>query len=412
MNLDNPFFYLVSGTLLLLVAIITSFKPNKGDKLANVFLAAYFWGFGLSIVLAMAVVFGYANQYPHLYRLAYIPACFIMPGSFLYLHRKLYRKKLSLYDLLHLLPLVIFLFDYFPFFMLSAQEKLAIYVQEANDATRLKLAYAEGWFMPDFGHIAIRYTLFFCYWLAQVYTLWRAHRNPNHPLLYQSNVQHQWLQLFVGSQLLAFLPPALAWFVGGGIGVSSWINVAALVASLVQVYYLIFHPEVLYSLDTALVAAPAMANASATVQASPATIHSQLLQNEIHPATEVAATRPLLPPTAETLDAVQAIVESTMLATKPFTKARYGIKDLSTDTGVPVYKLTQLFNQRYKVNFYGYINRFRIELCLQKLNAKEHEHKTLEALAFESGFQSRATFVRAFKLVTGFTPSEYIAQQG
>ena len=36
------------------------------------------------------------------------------------------------------------------------------------------------------------------------------------------------------------------------------------------------------------------------------------------------------------------------------------------------------------------------------------ETKTLEALAQESGFNSRGTFIRVFKKKTGKTPSEYL----
>jgi hypothetical protein len=57
--------------------------------------------------------------------------------------------------------------------------------------------------------------------------------------------------MLVGSQLLVFIPPLIALGFGGGQAVSHWINVAAFASSLLQVYYLVFHPEVLYSMDTA-----------------------------------------------------------------------------------------------------------------------------------------------------------------
>jgi AraC-like DNA-binding protein len=103
-------------------------------------------------------------------------------------------------------------------------------------------------------------------------------------------------------------------------------------------------------------------------------------------------------------------VESTINSLKPFTRVRYGIGDLSKDTGIPVYRLSQFINQRFNLNFYGYLNQFRIQYCIEKIKAGEHEIKTLEALAQECGFQSRSTFIRAFKQVTGLKPTEFIAQ--
>ncbi|MEI6265310.1 MAG: AraC family transcriptional regulator [Sphingobacteriia bacterium] len=383
------------------MALVTTFKPNREDRLANFYLAAYFWCFGLSVIISMAVVFGYSLKFPHLFRLSFFPGSLIMPFAFLYLMRKLYARKPSLLDLIHFLPFFLYLLDYFPFLMLSADEKLHIYIQEAKDPIRIKLAYSEGWFMPEFGHVILRYVLFFGYWIAQVFMLYKAIQNPNHPLVYQDKVQKNWLQILVGTELLAFLPPLLALWLGDGKAISNWINVAAIAASIIQVYYLIFHPEVLYSLDTAYVAPESFPikeiNIPLTEESSD---HSEIPTSRIHH----------LQATEDVLDTIHQVVEAHMYSIKPFTKPRYSISDLSDNTSIPVYRLSIYINQRYQVNFYGYINQFRIEYFLNKIAAGEHKAKTLEALSWECGFQSRATFVRAFKLKTGITPSEYISR--
>jgi AraC-like DNA-binding protein len=54
------------------------------------------------------------------------------------------------------------------------------------------------------------------------------------------------------------------------------------------------------------------------------------------------------------------------------------------------------------------LNRYRVNLFIEKIEHQENKLKTLEAIATECGFQSRATFVRAFKKEKGITPSEYI----
>lgn len=138
MYLDNPFFYLISGTLIILVALITTFKPNRGDRPANFYLSAYFWCYGLSIIMAMAVVFGYAPTFPHLYRMSFFPGALIMPLSYLYLSRRLYAKKLVWWDLIHLTPFILYFIDYLPFVFLSAEEKLRLFLQESMDPMRLR----------------------------------------------------------------------------------------------------------------------------------------------------------------------------------------------------------------------------------------------------------------------------------
>lgn len=412
MYLDNPFFYLISGTLIILVALITTFKRNPNDGLANFYLAAYFWCFGLSVIISLAVVFGYALSFPHLYRLSFFPGALIMPFAFLYLMRKLYAKKPSLFDLIHFLPFFLYFLDYFPFLLLSADEKLHIYIQEAKDPMRIKLAYAEGWFMPDFGHVLLRYVLMLGYWLLQFFMLRKALQNPNHPLAYQPKPQKQWLQVFIGSQLLAFIVPLLALWIGGGKMVTYWINVAAFVASLLQVYYLLFHPEVLYSLDTAYVSPkvlPIKALTSTETGVSEEVLEAISDDQDLISEIQTSAGQNL-PISEEVLNFIQRKVESHLQAIKPFTKPRYSISDLSEESAIPIYRLSQFINQRYQINFHGYINQFRIEYYLNKIAAGEHKVKTLEGLSHECGFQSRATFVRAFKLKTGLKPSEFISR--
>jgi AraC-like DNA-binding protein len=240
----------------------------------------------------------------------------------------------------------------------------------------------------------------------------QASQNPNHPLVYQSTAQKRWLQIFVASQLLAFILPLLALSIGGGKAVSYWINVAASAATLIQVYYLLFHPDVLYSLNTAYVA-PQVLSPLEMLGANPEKIPFESkddFENQEPSAELQSSARQLLPASEDALYAIQEVVEAHMNAKKPFARPRYGIRDLSMETAIPAYRLSQFINQKFNLNFYGYLNQFRIKYCIEKIKAGEHEIKTLEALAQECGFQSRATFVRAFKQVTGLKPSEFISK--
>jgi AraC-like DNA-binding protein len=142
---------------------------------------------------------------------------------------------------------------------------------------------------------------------------------------------------------------------------------------------------------------------------------SELPQQDLPAAQEehVAGSESLAKPapflTDEAMTLIEDKINTCMTIDKPFTQVRYSIGDLSRDVGVPTYKLSYFINNRYGLNFYGFLNRYRIQYCLQKFQAEEHHLKTLDALALECGFQSRATFVRAFKGVTGKTPSDYLA---
>ncbi|WP_320053511.1 AraC family transcriptional regulator [uncultured Acetobacteroides sp.] len=62
--------------------------------------------------------------------------------------------------------------------------------------------------------------------------------------------------------------------------------------------------------------------------------------------------------------------------------------------------------------FPSYINTYRVNMVIEKMNSPRFKTYTLLSLALESGFNSKASFNRIFKQQKGVTPSEYAAQLG
>jgi AraC-like DNA-binding protein len=72
--------------------------------------------------------------------------------------------------------------------------------------------------------------------------------------------------------------------------------------------------------------------------------------------------------------------------------------------------LSQVINQLEGKNFHDYVNEKRTEAFIARLNRPESRQYTLLALAYDCGFNSKASFYRHFKKHTGLTPSEYMHQ--
>lgn len=81
------------------------------------------------------------------------------------------------------------------------------------------------------------------------------------------------------------------------------------------------------------------------------------------------------------------------------------LKTLADKLNTSANNVSWLLNQVYKSNFYDFINEHRVNAFLTLVKAKKHKEKTLLALAFEVGFNSKSTFNKAFKQFTGHTPS-------
>lgn len=70
--------------------------------------------------------------------------------------------------------------------------------------------------------------------------------------------------------------------------------------------------------------------------------------------------------------------------------------------------ISTIVNSGHGMNFNDYINRFRVDAVKQLIKSGRLESLTLLAIALESGFNSKATFNRAFKKHDGMTPKNYV----
>jgi AraC-like DNA-binding protein len=81
---------------------------------------------------------------------------------------------------------------------------------------------------------------------------------------------------------------------------------------------------------------------------------------------------------------------------------------LAAKLSIPEYRLRRLINQRlgYR-NFNVFLNNHRIEEAKAALADPSQAEVPVITIAMDAGFQSLGPFNRAFKAITGVTPSDY-----
>lgn len=99
-----------------------------------------------------------------------------------------------------------------------------------------------------------------------------------------------------------------------------------------------------------------------------------------------------------------------MLAAKPYLNPTLTLASLAQQAELSPQALSQAVNQQGS-NLSDFVNRFRVEHFKRLALDETLRHLSLLGLALESGFNSKATFNRAFRKQEGLAPSEWRAKQ-
>lgn len=83
------------------------------------------------------------------------------------------------------------------------------------------------------------------------------------------------------------------------------------------------------------------------------------------------------------------------------------LPSLAAKLAVPVHELSRIINMGLKKNFNDFINELRVQEVSRKMRQAAYDQLTLLAIAYESGFNSKTTFNRVFREVTGKSAAEY-----
>jgi AraC-like DNA-binding protein len=105
---------------------------------------------------------------------------------------------------------------------------------------------------------------------------------------------------------------------------------------------------------------------------------------------------------------IKVLLDRLAIEEQPFLNPNLKIGDLASQLEVPTHHLSQCFSSYLDTTYYDYVNGLRIAELKRRIVNHQLNTMTLLGLAYDCGFQSKATFNRAFKKHQGQTPSEYL----
>ncbi len=95
---------------------------------------------------------------------------------------------------------------------------------------------------------------------------------------------------------------------------------------------------------------------------------------------------------------------------KPYMSNDLTLSQLAGMLNVSPHNLSEVINRRLNKNFYDLINEYRIGQVKRDLVNPAKKNLKLLSIAFDAGFNSKATFNTVFKQATHLTPSEFRKQ--
>jgi AraC-like DNA-binding protein len=354
--------FVVFGVLLSLIFL----NKKKGDKYANRLLALYTFLFAFELLNNVLRWSGAlrTETFVH-FNLVHFPLWAIY-GPLVYLYVRRVTKKISFRttDILFLLPVLAIAGTISPFYILNTTKKLEL-VNAGAEFSHIP------W--PSYGIWLVILLMFFYSFLS--YFSFRKNRQTG----YRENV---WLKWFVGSYTGFVFMFSLYIFM-------IWFN--------------LMDPKYDYFVDIVIVFFIGLLAFFGFVQ--PEVFEGRNIR-EILPFIKYRKTGLSDALSLQMKEKLLAI----MLDSKPYLDPALRLDDLSLLIHLSRNQTSQIINEHFNLSFFDFVNRYRVMEAKNMLMDFENQGLTMSQLAYEVGFNNRASFYKAFKKFTGYNPSAYLEQ--
>ncbi|RXK50684.1 helix-turn-helix domain-containing protein [Aquirufa rosea] len=332
-------------------------------------------------------------KFPYTYKIySWAPIC-IGPFAYLYIKSVLHQSVVLLRkELLNFIPVLIYMVNRIPFYLLSQEEKKAFILNTIFDKS-LYISEPEGMLPTNWAP----FYRIFCLLIFSVLTFYELYKSKdkifNLKLQIERNKEIFRFHLIIATVLFFGI---LVAFVGGvlhlnyNISVGRFILVSIWVEILVISLYLFCHPKILYGLTGWVqINNPVRSLNEAVEFVEP---EEEITFVSIHKGRNIWST-----------------INEHFEKSQSFTKIGYTISDLSMEVNIPIYLLSAVINQESGKNFNEFINDARVDyLKTFKSEDPNFANYSIEFIGKYVGFASRTSFITAVKKRTGLLPSEYL----
>jgi AraC-like DNA-binding protein len=382
-----PLLYLLGTTqgIFLSLALFTS---KAGNRIANRYLGALTLIFSASLADYVLDYSQLLDEYVRLRTLLW-PRDFLF-GTLLYFYvREMSRPGSVLLrgrQWLHFLPAFLHVLVTWPILFISPERQILIFDQEADDRWPDQIF---SFLLGDFETFTAIFQL--SIYFALSWRLLKQHRSHiKDNFSYADRVSLDWLRLLV----VGIFSIYVIWVVGELIselfGLSTLVDILLGASMVVLIYgmgYLGLRQPLIFSRP---------------VQTQKNSVEGVKSAHEIVFKESKYKNSPLTP------DLSQALLDEArlvMLSEQAFLNPKLSLPELAEKLDVSVNYLSQIINEQAGLNFFEFVNSYRVEHA-KKLLSQPVKMSILD-VAMGAGFNSKSAFYTAFKKLTDMTPTEF-----
>jgi AraC-like DNA-binding protein len=363
------------------ILLLYSSKIN----VANYFLSLYFFIIGLILLTIQAQINGSSIYFAAILLIQFSPIYALLgPSLYFYLHFFFYQKyRFTYLDLIHLVPVLFFLVNEWPYLVLPFSEKMLV-----AKLVQLKLSNL---FTIPLAFVNVQMALLVRLYLTLLYLLYgyvlffkfsKSLSSPRSTIL-ERRRKLSWVFLFLFLSSVVFGGMTFALNETVKLTYYLYLSISGF-GILFLIISLILYPSILYGRRFVDEEEPGLKN---VIKLPKIILLSQMQFIEIDKLVVV------------------------FMVDFPYTRADFNLNKVSLDLGIPKHHLTYYLHSHLHLSFNSWRDQLRIIYAKDLISNGDAQSFTLESIGNQAGFKSRDKFTRAFKAQTGSNPSDFIKNQ-
>lgn len=365
------FIYFCIVVIGLFFAFIINFKKDS-DRVSCMLIGGF-----VAVHSIFILDFAFYNShlsylYPHMFLISSSVALLYGPLLYFYFKRINQQYKFKLVDVLHLLPFVLVLFVWIPFYMQSTEEKLK-FMFGLNTVYSRRDFFIYGFLLKLSSYI------FYGFLIGKIYF-----KNKNRLTLKSDDTIIKWKRNIYYIHIMYVIS-----YMFYGISVGQIFKFDSDILSHTQV--LAMSLMVLYIAQMAYLN-PKVFDLSSFMLGNGLGI-SKYLKSGLTPSLSEELKEELI---------------TLFIEDKIYRDSDLNLDTLSEKLNTTRHNTSQIINEHFDMNFFELINKFRIEEATNLLLEDKNGNLNIIDIAYEVGYNNKVTFNKAFKKSTSLTPTQFI----